>query len=404
MNEFFSNLNPFVLCIPLISSFIGWFTNWLAVKATLYPVKFVGIPPIFGWQGVIPKSMEEMAESFSELIGEKLVDIEKLFSGIEHDENEELDELVEEIAEKVLEEFSTNLAADKWDRAGDKLKNYIRKLVRRNVRQVVEEILNRLGREAKDFMDIRGIAEEEMMKDRGLLGQVLWKIANPEFKFIEISGLWFGLLFGFFQMLIWIAYPVSWVLPAAGFFVGATTNWMALNLIFEPRNPIKIGPFVIQGLFIKRQKEVAEHFADEIVDKLLTGENLIKHMTEGPSRGPVLEIVESQVDVSMKEYERDTMVAMLVPKEKMAEAKADLKKRIHDSDLGDGGPVRAFADQSDRIHAQIKENIHALDADEFGGVLRTVFQKDEWKLVLVGGVIGIVIGALQVVYLFGGAF
>ena len=50
------DFNPLVLLIPLIAGFIGWFTNWLAVKATLYPIEFVGIPPLLGWQGVIPKN------------------------------------------------------------------------------------------------------------------------------------------------------------------------------------------------------------------------------------------------------------------------------------------------------------------------------------------------------------
>ena len=35
-------------------------------------------------------------------------------------------------------------------------------------------------------------------------------------------------------------------------------------------------------------------------------------------------------------------------------------------------------------------------------MLRPVFQQDEWKLILAGGVIGVVIGCLQVLYLFGG--
>jgi hypothetical protein len=113
-------------------------------------------------------------------------------------------------------------------------------------------------------------------------------------------------------------------------------------------------------------------------------------------------IVEEEVAGSMKLYERDTMVAMLVSKEKIAEAKEDMMKRVRDADMSQSGPVQAFADQSDRIHAQIKQNLRALDADEFGGVLRPVFQKDEWKLILAGGVIGTVIGALQVVFLFGG--
>jgi len=270
------------------------------------------------------------------------------------------------------------------------------------VRKVTDEILERMAREAKDFMDFDGIVRQALAEDRALLGRLMVEIAGPEFKFIERSGLWFGFIFGLVQMGIWIAYPASWVLPAAGFFVGYATNWLALHLIFEPREPVKIGPFTVQGLFIKRQLEVAGHFADIMAEKVLHAENLIKHLTEGPSREPVMAIVEEEVAASMKLYERDTMVAMLVSKEKIAEAKEDMMKRVRDADMSESGPVQAFADQSDRIHAQIKENLQALDADEFGGVLRPVFQKDEWKLILAGGVIGTVIGALQVVFLFGG--
>ncbi len=72
------------------------------------------------------------------------------------------------------------------------------------------------------------------------------------------------------------------------------------------------------------------------------------------------------------------------------------------ADLAQSGPVQAFADQSDRIHAQLEEKLLELDADEFGGIIRPVFQEDEWKLIVAGGVIGAIIGALQVVYLFGG--
>ena len=43
-----------------------------------------------------------------------------------------------------------------------------------------------------------------------------------------------------------------------------------------------------------------------------------------------------------------------------------------------------------------------MDSAEFADVLRPVFQKDEWKLLLVGGVIGIAIGALQYINLFSG--
>jgi uncharacterized membrane protein YheB (UPF0754 family) len=402
VSDFFSGLNPLVLCIPLISGFIGWFTNWIAVKAMLYPVEFVGVAPLLGWQGVVPKNTEELSRSFSELIHDKLLDLEQIFADISHDDSEAVKRVVDDVAEEILHEFSTNLAPDKWARAREKLRSYISDLVRRNVQTVTHEILDRMSREASDFIDVDTIVREAMVEDRALLGRVMVEIAGPEFKFIERSGLWFGALFGVIQMFVWIAYPAGWVLPAAGFLVGYATNWLAMTLIFEPKTPIQVGPVRVQGLFIKRQLEVARKFADVIADRVLNSDNLIKHLSEGPSREPVMQIVEDQVEASMKVYERDTMVAMLISKEKIAEAKVDMLERVRGADMATSGPVHAFADQSDRIRAQLEKNLLALDSEEFGGVLRPVFQKDEWKLILAGGVIGTIIGALQVVFLFGG--
>jgi uncharacterized membrane protein YheB (UPF0754 family) len=396
------DFNPLILLIPLIAGFIGWFTNWLAVKATLYPVEFVGFPPLLGWQGVIPKNTEEMSKSFSKLIHDKLVDMEKVFAEIDHDDNEELDKVVEDVSVEIIREFSTNIAPESWARAREKLREYINMLVRRNVRRVTVEILDRMAEEASDFVDIDKIAHEALVEDRALLGRVLMDVAGPEFKFIERSGLWFGFLFGIIQMFVWIVYPEGWVLPAAGFLVGYITNWLAMNLIYEPREPVQIGPFKIQGVFIKRQREVATQFADVIADKVLTPEKMVQHISEGPNRQRLLDILEGQVEQSMKEYERDAMVAMLVSNDKLEEAKADLLDRVRNADMSDSRQIKTFADQSRRIHAQMEENLGALDADQFGGILRPVFQKDEWKLILAGGVIGTAIGALQVAVLFGG--
>jgi uncharacterized membrane protein YheB (UPF0754 family) len=396
------DFNPLVLLIPLIAGFIGWFTNWLAVKATLYPVDFVGIPPAFGWQGVIPKNTDEMSQSFSKLIHDKLVDMEKLFADIDHEDNEELDKVVEDVSVEIIREFSTNIAPESWARAREKLREYINMLVRRNVRRVTVEIFDRMAAEAGDFIDIDKIAHEALVEDRALLGRVLMDVAGPEFKFIERSGLWFGFLFGVIQMGVWIIYPEGWVLPVAGFLVGYVTNWLAMNLIYEPREPVQIGPFKIQGVFIKRQREVATQFADVIADRVLTPENMVQHISEGPNRQRLLDILEGQVEESMQEYERDAMVAMLVSKDKLEEAKTDLLDRVRNADMSDSRQIKTFADQSRKIHAQMEENLGALDADQFGGILRPVFQKDEWKLILAGGVIGTGIGALQVVLLFGG--
>ena len=53
----------------------------------------------------------------------------------------------------------------------------------------------------------------------------------------------------------------QWLLPVGGALVGYMTNWLALYLIFSPVNPTKFMGMTFQGLFLKRQPEVAEEFS-----------------------------------------------------------------------------------------------------------------------------------------------
>ena len=48
----------------------------------------------------------------------------------------------------------------------------------------------------------------------------------------------------------------AWTLAAGGAIVGYLTNLIALKLIFEPVEPTRVGPFTLQGMFLRRQHEV----------------------------------------------------------------------------------------------------------------------------------------------------
>ena len=399
----FDNIDPIIFCIPFIAAFIGWLTNWVAVKAMLYPVNFVGIPPFFGWQGVMPRNAEDMSNKFSKMIREKLIDTEAMFATIK-DDQAKIDEMVEKMTDKVIEEFATKIAPDTWDKARDKLREYIRNLIRENIKNVVDTLIDKLGREADQLINIDDVMRDAMLDDRGLMGKVLCEVASPEFKFIEMSGLYFGFIFGIIQMLLWMVYTENWVLPAAGFLVGYATNWVALTLIFEPAEGKKIGPFLIQGMFIKRQYEAASKFANVICDEVLNTANITQQMSSGASREHLISILEGQIDESMAVYMDDPMVGMLASKEKLLEAKADMTERLQTIDLSDSDFSSGFSGNTDIIRTQILENLRDLAPGEFNDVLRPVFKKDEWKLWLAGGVIGTGIGALQVIYLFGGSF
>ena len=104
----------------------------------------------------------------------------------------------------------------------------------------------------------------------------------------------------------------------------------------------------------------------------------------------------------MKVFERDAMIGMLADNDKLDEGKPDILDRIRNSDISNIATIKTFANQSKRFRSHIRGRLSVPESDEFANVLRPVFQKDEWKLLLADGVIGAVIGMLQVIFLFGG--
>ena len=397
-----------VLLIPVIAGLVGWFTNWVAVRMTLYPVEFRGVGP-FGWQGVVPANVDNLSRNFSRLIDEELLDLQDILSSMEN-EDEAIERVVARLHRQTLHEFSTEIAPDKWERAREKLREYISQLIEKNSRKVVHDIMDELKVRAPEFIDVDRIVRDAMVSEPGLLGHVMLEVAEPEFRFIERSGWWFGLLFGLVQMTVWLFFPQQWILPLCGFLVGYTTNYLAMHLIFEPREPVKIGPLTVQGLFIKRQKDAAGAFSRVIADRVLTAEKLKSHIREGDSRERISGIIEGFVDSSMVDYEKDPMVLMLVDKEKLAETRVDVMQRVRDADLDDDDSdmgqdmSEIIKKQSSHMHDHMLDNLNSLDADQFGGILRPVFQADEWKLMVAGGVLGTIAGALQATFFFGGLF
>ncbi|MGB5809586.1 MAG: hypothetical protein WBG86_03595, partial [Polyangiales bacterium] len=232
--------NWIVLLIPVISGVVGWFTNVVAIKMMFYPIKFIGVPPWLGWQGVIPANALRLAKMSNALITEKLLSLRELFDASFSAEafSGKLGAVVDEITEEVIVDVATKHAKPMWDNAGEFMQNKVRALVREEITGVSRSIAMDMADDIDNILDIEKTILEAMDRDKGLMGEMFYEVGKKEFKFIERSGLYFGFVFGIVQMIVWVLYPAPWILPAAGFGVGYLTNWIALKLIFHPREPV----------------------------------------------------------------------------------------------------------------------------------------------------------------------
>ena len=84
-----------------------------------------------------------------------------------------------------------------------------------------------------------------------------------------------------------------WLLPICGVFVGYVTNLIGIWMIFEPLEPTKWGPIKMHGLFLRRQKEVADVYAKIIADDIVTLRNLGYEMLHGPRADRTRQVIET---------------------------------------------------------------------------------------------------------------
>ena len=390
-----------VLLIPFFSAFVGWFTNVVAVKMMFWPTEPIGKPPWFGWQGVVPANAHRLARLSTQLILTKLLSLEELFASFKGDAfASEIEPVVDEITDQVIAEVATKHAAQMWENAGEFMQNQVRDQVRIRVRDTLIKIVDDFSANITEILDLEQVVVDAVMEDKELMSMMFLQVGEAEFRFIERSGIWFGFLFGVIQMVIWIFYPADYVLPAAGFVVGYATNWVALKLIFEPQYPRKIGPFILHGLFHKRQLEVTREFSKLTAGKVLNADNITKTVLAGPAAEKIFAIVGEHVKDLVDEAMQHPMAAMLVTPEKRVELEAEMLERVRDELPRPGGLLHTFAGRAVDIENAIGERMQKLPPDEFEEVLRPAFQQDEWKLILAGAILGCLAGVAQFVYVF----
>ncbi len=394
--------NLIVLLIPLISAVVGWGTNVLAVRMMFYPTEFVGIPPYLGWQGIMPANAQVFVKRSTELITTRLLNVTILFENFKPEAfKPQLDPVLDDLTDQLIDEAVEKYAGPMWNALGDETQQQVRTMVRAEIDQATVSILTDIKDNIEDIIDLQKIVSEVIGQDKSLLSEMFQRVGAPEFRFIKISGLYFGFLFGVIQMLVWIVWPAWWILPFAGFMVGYLTNWVAIKLIFEPAEPKQIGPWTLQGLFHKRQLAVSEEFAGIVSAKVLDADNVVRFTVEGETGERLFAIVTKHIESVIARYENNPMVATMLNDDLKSEIRQEISVRMREEMSKPGGFLHVFAGNSVDIFGELSGRMSQLDSDEFEGVLRPAFQQDEWKLILAGAVLGLGAGVLQVVYIFG---
>lgn len=189
--------------IPIISAFIGWFTNWIAIKMLFHPkepVRFLGMT----FQGIFPKRQQQFAIKLGSLVANELLHFDEIASKIK--DPGRIKE-VTPIIEAHLDTFLRVKIQEKMPMIsmfiGEKTINQLKEGMMEEIELLLPEVLIRYTDSLSQQIDIERIVTEKVSNfSSDKLEEILIAIMSKEFRFVEIIGAVLGFVIGFVQVLL----------------------------------------------------------------------------------------------------------------------------------------------------------------------------------------------------------
>ena len=386
--------------MPVIAAAVGYGTKIVAIEMMFRPYEFKGIRPFFGWQGIIPRNAGRMANVLCETLTSRLISAPEIFGRLDGrrvaaEIEGPLNDSIDQIARAILTEYQPGL----WESLPERVRKMVIGRIQKRSPEVIERLLASIERDIDQVFDLNDMVLRRMLRDRELLERMFRDVGKKEFQFIRRSGIYFGFVIGCVQAIAWAVLHDPLVMPIFGLFTGWFTDWLALKMIFNPKEPKKyFGIITWHGLFLKRRMEVSRDYGALIADEVLTPANLIDALLKGPLTDRLIVIVQEEVTELLNQqvgFARPLAV-VAVGSRRYQEMKTDIAKQVMEHLPLALSHVEEYAEDALDIRNTLIEKMQQMTVDEFEHVLRPAFEQDEWKLIAVGAILGFMVGELQV--------
>ncbi|QQS30629.1 MAG: DUF445 family protein [Sphingobacteriales bacterium] len=192
-----------IYTLPFIAAFIGWLTNWIAVKMLFHPkekVKFL----FFEFQGVFPKRKLLLAERLGSIVSKELISFDEIKSKLT-DPHTLVD--VKDAVNNKLDEFLWIKFPTLYPMISifvtEKIKHQFKINAMAEIDEVVPRLIDAYISKAEKNLNIEKIVYDKVANfSNDKLESILFNILSKEFKFIEFVGGVLGFLIGLVQLLL----------------------------------------------------------------------------------------------------------------------------------------------------------------------------------------------------------
>ncbi|MBI3328317.1 MAG: DUF445 family protein [Nitrospinae bacterium] len=191
-----------------------------------------------------------------------------------------------------------------------------------------------------------------------------------------------------------------WLTPFVGAFIGWLTNFVAIKMLFRPREPWRILGVSLQGVMPKRHHDLALKIGEVVERELLNPQDILEALNTEELKAHLASVIESRVDRFLREkvFRIGWLYANVYALERVQKLKRALIAEL----------VNLFPQEVEAAIKQLVDKVnigqivaHRVEQFEFDRLENLVYRVARMELRWVeylGGVLGFIIGLLQVLF------
>ena len=192
--------------------------------------------------------------------------------------------------------------------------------------------------------------------------------------------------------------PILLLLPVIASLIGWFTNYLAVKMLFHPRIPFRFLGISIQGVFPKRQKQLAEKLGTLVAEELFSIKEVTLKLKELATSEESMDLVGKRIEKTIREklVKSFPMLAMFLTDD-MVEKVTNLFKTELQDFLGESAQdIGNKLEESLDVKELVREKVEAFSSDKLEEILFSIMRKEFRFIEMIGAVLGFLLGCVQV--------
>ena len=193
-----------------------------------------------------------------------------------------------------------------------------------------------------------------------------------------------------------------YLIPLISAAIGWLTNFVAVKMLFHPRKPINFGLFKLQGIFPKRQQQIAEKLGKLVAEQLLSSADLKDRLLQPNNIQALHQAVNHQITAYFNKTlpEKYPLISLFITGKTKEKLQAEVIKEIERLTPGLLVKVVNSFEESIDVEQIVSEKVSQFPAERLEELLHQLLKNEFRFIELVGAILGFFIGCLQLLLLY----